>query len=112
MSQEVLGKDVTGEVDFSLPKPISCWDEPLVATVVSTITTPAGFNRAFFSFAVGTNVWATYDGTTPVIPVTGAATKQELNPGIRQININGGDIIKVISDTASFINIRYDQGQQ
>jgi hypothetical protein len=107
---ELLGTDVAGNVDFSLPVPVSCWDALLTANVVTTITTPPNFNRAFFSYAVGTNVWVTLNGTTPVVPSTSAASTQELNPAVRQINISGGQSIKFISDSASTINVRYDLG--
>lgn len=110
MAKETLGTDLNGRVDYSLPAPVSCWDAPLVANTILTITTPPNFNRAFFSYGVGTNVWVTLDGTSPVVPASSAATTQELNPGVRQISINGGQSIKFISDAASFVNVRYDLG--
>lgn len=110
MSKEILGTDENGRVDFSLPTPVLCRDELLTANVAVTVTTPPNFNRAFFSYAVGTNVWVTYDGSAPVVPAAGANSTQELNPGVRQIRISGGESIKVISDVASFLNIRWDLG--
>lgn len=110
MSLETLGTDINGRVDYSLPKPVRCRDELLGAAVAVTVTTPPNFNRAFFSYAVGTNVWVTLDGSTPVVPVGGSDTTQELNPGVRQISLAGGESIKAISDVASFLNIRYDLG--
>jgi hypothetical protein len=110
MASETLGTDINGKVDFTLPKPVNCWNEALAASTVVTIPTPPNFNRAFFSFAIGTNVWVTYDGSAPVVPTTGATNTQELNPAGRQINMNGTDVIKEISDTASFINVRFDVG--
>jgi hypothetical protein len=111
MAQEVLGTDVNGKVDFTLPKPIACRDEVLTANIPASVTTPANFNRAYFSIAVGTNVWVTYDGSVPVVPAVSADSTQELNPAGRQININGGETLKFISDTASHVNIRWDKGQ-
>lgn len=105
-----LGTDINGKVDFSLPAPVACEDVPLAATTVATITTPPNFNRAFFAYSPGTNVWVTLDGTTPAVPGSIGASTQELLPGVRQININGGQTIKFISDTAAHVNVRYDLG--
>lgn len=110
MSKEVIGTDINGHLDYTLPKPVKCRDEILAASTVVTVTTPPNFNRAFFSYAVGTNVWVTYDGSAPVVPVGGADSTQELNPAGRQIDTNGGESIKAISDVASFLNIRWDVG--
>lgn len=106
-----IGKDINGAVDFSLPAPVMTWDGVLAANVVTTMTTPPNFNRAFFSYAVGTNVWVTLDGSAPVVPASDDFSKQELNPSIRQILIAGGQTIKMISDTASHVNIRFDLSQ-
>lgn len=110
MAKETLGTDINGRVDFSLPKAARTRDELLAENVVIAITTPANFNRAFFNYAVGTNVWVTLDGSVPVVPSGGIDGTQELNPSIRQIDIGGGQLIKVVSDSASFVNIRYDVG--
>jgi len=111
MALLLLGKDISGNVDYSLPAPTSCYDVVLPANTVKTITTPSNYNRAFFSFAAGTNVWVTFDGSNPVIPVADGVSKQELNPTIRQIPVGGGNTIKFISNEASFVNVRYDLGQ-
>lgn len=111
MASEMIGKDINGVADFSLPAPVMTWDAFLSANTVVSMTTPANFNRAFFSYAIGTNVWITLDGSSPVVPASPAFSKQELNPAIRQIVIQGGQTIKMISDTASYVNIRFDQGQ-
>lgn len=111
MSIEMLGKDNAGSVDFTLAGPVACFDAPLVANTVLTTTSPPNFNRAFFSFSVGTNVWVTLDGTAPVKPVSAGASTQELLPSGRQINISGSQVIKCISDTTGWVNIRYDLGQ-
>lgn len=110
MAKEILGTDLNGKVDYSLPPPAICRDVVLAANVVSTTTAPLNFNRAFFSYAVGTNVWVTLDGTTPVKPVGDSNSTQELNPGVRQIDMNSATTIKMISDSASWVNIRYDLG--
>jgi hypothetical protein len=110
MALEALGTDINGKTDFTLPAPIKCQDVVLTANVVSTVTTPANFNRAFFSYAVGTNVWVTLDGSTPTVPAVDGLSTQELNPAGRQISIDGGQTIKMISDSASHVNIRYDLG--
>jgi hypothetical protein len=110
MAKETLGTDINGRVDFSLPVPASCYDVVLTENTVETITTPPNFNRAFFSYAVGTNVWVTLDGTDPEVPSSNKASTQELNPAVRQLDFNGGESIKFISDAASFVNIRFDLG--
>lgn len=110
VKKETLGTDVNGKVDFSLPRPSRCRDIPLTATVVATTTTPVNYNRAFFSFAIGTNVWVTMDGATPAVPAVAADSTQELNPGVRQIDFQGGQTLKFISDSASYVSIRYDLG--
>jgi hypothetical protein len=110
MSKETLGTDINGKVDFSLPKPTRCRDVILAASTVKTVTAPANYNRAFLSYAVGTNVWVTFDGSAPVVPVGDADSTQELNPSVRQLNITGGDTLKFISDSASYVSIRWDTG--
>lgn len=108
--KETLGRDINGTVDYTLPLPGKCYDSPLSVNTIASTTTPSGYNRAFFSYAVGTNVWVTYDGSAPVIPASAGNSTQELNPAGRQIAITGGQTLKFISDTASFVNIRYDIG--
>lgn len=110
MGKEVLGTDINGKVDYSLPKPTACRDVILAAGVAKTVTAPANFNRAFMAYGVGTNVWVTFDGSTPVVPASDANSTQELIPSARQINFNGGDVLKFISDSASWVNIRWDAG--
>lgn len=110
MALENLGTDINGRIDFTLDAPVACWDIPLTPDAVMTVTSPAGFNRVFFSYAVGTNVWVTMNGTTPVVPSTSIASTQELLPSGRKINVNGGQTLKFISDTASYVNVRFDQG--
>lgn len=109
MSQELLGRDKSGAVDYTLAACISGWSDPLTANVVVTTTTPAGFNRVYFSAAIGTNIWVTMDGSTPSATASGAST-QELNPGGRYMSINGGTTLKIVSDTASAVTLRYDIG--
>lgn len=114
---EKLGRDYTGQfTDFSLPTPpLATQDIPLETnTINSTVvpTSPVGvpnYNRAFFSFDVGTNVWVTYDGSDPAVPDSNITSTQEKNPAIRQIK--PGMTLKFISDGTSGVNIRYDIGQ-
>lgn len=110
MSKEVLGTDINGAIDFSLPKMVAGAGTTLAPSVAQTFTTPPNFNRAFFSFAVGTNVFVAIDDTAEIFGGSPAATTSELNPGVRQLNINGGQTISVISDSASYVGIRYDLG--
>lgn len=120
MSVELLGKDYSGQyIDYSLPPPVLCQDIALAANTVTTVTVPAVtagalFNRAFFSYSPGVNVWVTLNGTAPVVPPAASSNSstQELLPGIRQIPGNGTAQIKLISDTAAYVNIRFDMGQQ
>lgn len=112
MSRETLGRDINGAVDFSLPKCIAGAYTTLTGGAEQTVTTPPNFNRAFFSFALGTNVF--YDINKTVALPTGsfASSTAELNPGVRQIDINGGEVLHFISDTASYVQIRFDQGSK
>lgn len=112
MAQEMLGTDINGRADFSLPKMSYGEGTTLAANVAQTFTTPANFNRAFFSYAVGTNVFVAIGGTAEVFGATVAATTSELNPACRQLNISGGQTISVISDTDSYVGIRYDLGKE
>lgn len=110
MAKLTLGTDINGKVDYSLPIPVACGDEALAANVVSTVIAPVNFNRVFFSYGIGTNVWVTFDGTTPIVPSGSHNTTQLLRPSQIQLSINGGTVIKFISDTASVVNIRWDLG--
>lgn len=111
MAQENLGTDVNGKIDFSLDGPIVCDTIPLQENTVATVSTPPNFNRAFFSYSPGINVFVTLDGSTPSFPISITRNTQELNPSIRKIN-EESQSIKVISDTAGWVNIRYDLGSQ
>lgn len=108
MTQETLGTDINGRVDFSLPKMTLGAGTTLTAGVAQTFTTPSNYNRAFFSYAAGTNVFVAIDDTAAVFGGAVATTTSELNPSIRQLNIAGGQTISVISPTASYVGIRYD----
>jgi hypothetical protein len=120
MSSELLGRDYSGAfTDYSLPPPARCQDVALAANTIRTVTAPATlygdfYNRAFFSFQPGVNVWVTLDGSDPVVPGAGTsnASTQELLPGVRQLGGNGTTQIKMISDTTAYVNIRFDMGQQ
>lgn len=110
MSVQLLGKDYSGQyIDYSLPAPVRCQDITLDGINPQTVNVPAGYNRAFFTATV--NFWATLDGSVPTIPTGNTASTQELNPGIRQLN-STTPTIKLISNTAGYVNIRFDIGQQ
>jgi hypothetical protein len=110
MARLALGTDINGKVDFSLAGAVACEDVLLAPNVVTAITTPPNFNRAFFSYQPGTTTWVTLDGSVPAVPASTGASTQELNPSIRQIDINGGQTIKFISNTVVILNVRYDLG--
>lgn len=110
MSREILGTDMNGRVDYSLPTPIMCDAIPLTSGTINSVTTPPNFNRAYFSPGVGANVWVTFDGTDPVIPSENTRCAQELNPNGRKLNIDGGQTIKMICDISTVVGIRYDLG--
>lgn len=111
IAKETLGRDFSGNIDFSLPKMSSGQGTTLAANTAQTFTTPPNFNRAFFSYAVGTDVFVSFSGTAAVYGGSVATTTSELNPAIRQISMAGGESISVISPTASYVGIRYDIGQ-
>lgn len=112
MTKEILGKDVNGVTDYSLPFPVSGVTTTLTANVEQTTVTPPNFNKAFFSFAVGTNVWVGIGSSAISLPGSSfASSTTELNPVARQLDINGGQTLRFISDTNSYVQIRYDLGQ-
>jgi hypothetical protein len=113
MSLEILGKDYNGNVDWSLPPPDNSATRVLSAGTVKSFTVPTAtpgniINKVFFSFAVGTNVFVTYDGSSPDYS-SDNTINQELNPGVRQIK--EGMTLKFKSDTSSWVVMRFDQGQ-
>lgn len=110
MSKEVLGTDINGKVDFSLPKCVAGTYTTLAADVEQTVTTPPHFNRAFFSFSLGTNVFVDIDNSVALPGSSFASSTAELNPGVRQIDINGGQVLHFRSDTTAYVQIRYDLG--
>ena len=110
MSKEVLGTDINGKVDFSLPKMISGQDTTLAALTAQTFTTPPGFNRVSFSCSVGTDIFVSFVETASIPGASVATTTSELNPARRKINIDGGESISVISRTVSDVQLRYDLG--
>lgn len=108
--KEALGTDVNGKVDFSLPKMVYGEGTTLAANIAQTFTTPSGFNRVFFSYATGTNVFVAIDDTAAVFGAAVAATTSELNPAVRQLNIDGGQTISVVCPVATYVGLRYDVG--
>jgi hypothetical protein len=110
MAQETLGRDINGAVDFSLPYCISGASTTLAANTEQTFTTPPGFNRAFFSYSLGTNVFFDVGKTVTLPGGSFASSTAELNPGVRQISNNGGEAFHFISDTTAYVQIRFDQG--
>lgn len=111
MSKENLGRDISGAVDFSLPQCSEGANVLLTANTESTYVAPAGYNRAFLSYSVGTNVW--FDINTSInIPSTNsfATNTAELNPSIRQLNPTFPQTLHFKSDTAAYVQIRFDKG--
>lgn len=113
MSIEMLGRDINGAVDYSLRFPADGESATfaLSAGVETTVTIPAGtYNRAFFSFAVGTNVWVE-TGSDPITVPTGTVAfgKKELNPGVRQVA--PGQVLRFICDTTSYVQVAFRQGE-
>ena len=107
---ENLGKDLNGTVDFSLPSCTQGSSTLLTANFAQSITTPAGYNRVFLSYAVGTNVFYGFNVTAAIPTGSFVSSTVELNPSVRQINDIGGDVLSFISDTASYVQIRFDKG--
>jgi hypothetical protein len=110
ITKETLGTDINGKVDFSLPKMSYGQGTTLAAGVAQTFTTPANFNRVFFSYSVGTDVFVAIDNTAAVFGGAVANTTSELNPAVRQLSIAGGQTISVISPAAAYVGLRYDIG--
>ena len=110
MAKETLGTDINGKVDFSLPPPVLCDGTTLAGNVDQTFTTPANYNRVFFSYSPGASVFVCIDGTAAIFGASPAPTTSELNPMARQLNIKGGQTINVISGATAFIGLRYDTG--
>lgn len=109
--KETLGRDINGYIDYSLPLCSAGTRTTLAADVEQTVVTPANYNRAFFSYGVGTNVWFLEGSVAVTIPGESfSSSKAELNPSIRQIDINGGQTLRFICDTNSYVQIRYDVG--
>lgn len=118
MTKEILGTDVNGRCDFTLPACELGAEVVLAAatetsTVVPTTTIGgASIKRAFFSWGGGADVFVAIGGSSiaAALPVGGtfSATQQELNPMGRQVT--PGQTISVISATETYFNIRYDTG--
>lgn len=113
MAKELIGKDVQGVADYSLPFPVGAVWFQLTQNVEETVTTPPNFNRAFFSFSVGSNVFVSIGSNAMSLPPPASPTTTtiELNPSCRQISIEGGQTLRFISDSNAYVNIRYDLGQ-
>lgn len=112
MAKETLGRDFNGITDYSLPFPVAGTYATLAANTEQTITTPPNFNRVFFSYSVGTNVFVGIGDVSITIPSGSfVASTTELNPMIRQISVKGGETLRFISDSAAYVQVRYDMGQ-
>lgn len=113
MLTENLGTDVNGRVDYtlSLPSSTQIVYTALAANAEQTVTTLPNFNRAYFFFSAGANVFVG-NGSTPITLPTSSftSTTAELNPGGRKISKNGGETLRFISDIAAYVVIRYDLG--
>jgi hypothetical protein len=107
--KEVLGTDINGKVDYSLPQ-MSYGQGTTVTSSPQTFTTPPNFNRAFFSYYGGA-VFVSFGGTATVYGGSVADTTSELMPSSRQISVRGGETISVVSPTTAYVGIRYDVGK-
>jgi hypothetical protein len=78
-ARELFGRDVSGVSDYTLPFPVigQCTYTTLAANVEQTVTTPAGYNRAFFSYSSGANVFVNLNATAAAPSGSFAATTWE-----------------------------------
>lgn len=109
MPKETIGTDINGRPDFSLDFPDVGTSTGLTANVEQTVTVPAYYNRAFFSYSVGTNVFVNLNATAAAPGGSFASTTTELNPSVRKVK--GGDVLHVISPTNAYVQISFRQGQ-
>ena len=101
-----LGLDTNHEVTFELPVSDVIIGFSLVANTPTTITIPANMTRAFFSFAVGTDVIVDYK-TTAAIPGTSPALRtSELNP-VARYRLVPGNTLSFVSPTTSYVYVSF-----
>lgn len=110
MPLENLGKDIKGTCDFSLNFPDAGAYTTLAANTEQTYTVPDGYNRAFFSYAVGTNVFVGVGSSSITVPSGSfASSTTELNPSVRQVL--GGQTLRFICPTTSYVQISFRRGE-
>ena len=104
-----LRKDKNSNVTYGLdfPPPFqSAIAGGLNAAVEQTFVIPANATDALFEYAVGTNNFVTIGSTPITVPTVGFSfTDLELNPTIRKVT--PGETLRVISDTSSFVIVRF-----
>lgn len=109
IAKENLGTDANGKVDFSIAFPQAGTSTTLAAGVEQTVTVPSGYNRAFFSYSVGTNVFVSTGSVAAEVPGAAfATTNTELNPSVRQVL--GGETLRFISPTVAYVQISFRTG--
>jgi hypothetical protein len=101
-----LGLDTNHNVTYELPVSNVIIGFSLVANSATTITIPANMTRAFFSFAVGTDVIVDYS-TTASIPGTSPLSRtSELNP-VGRYKLKPGNTLSFISPTTSYVYVSF-----
>lgn len=107
MMQSILGRDITGAVNYSLSPSENKKSATLEINNEETFTVPstAPFWDVFFSIQPGSSIWVAY-GATAEVPAgaTFADTTSELNPTIRRLA--AGTVVSCITgDVTAHIGI-------
>lgn len=98
----LLGKDVNGNVDYSLAPCSLTYTATLASEMESTLTVPTSYGvwKVLFSIEDGANVWIAYDATSAApAGSTFATSTSELNPKIRYVN--GGTVIHAVTNSTT-----------
>ncbi len=100
----LLGKDINGNVDYSLQPSDKKYSFTLVGSSLTAITLPSSVPswKVVFSYEPGAKIWVAYGDDDAEVPAgaTIEETTSELNPNVRYLNA-GTRISFISNDTAS-----------
>lgn len=103
----IMGRDINGYVCFSLPFTDTKKSVALATGVEQHFTVPSDVGRVAIVTQPGTTVWVAHNSTAALPTGSIADTTSELNPGVREIKVNAGDTLSLItSDTSAEVGIQ------
>lgn len=85
ISNLIIGKDVNGAIDDSIPVSDNIYAVTLAANTVSSVMVPQGIDTVYFSYGSSGDVWVDMTGIPTIPGGVFVKTTSELNPVSRAV---------------------------